>query len=111
MSEQAPVTSQVHCQLPAPLATHATSGGPKNCPNEEHCCIQPTVVDTVPSLGAKRTAKENKVPGITPPTPENKTTATNLAAGDSPTLKKSGHVEKAKKAPSAITPKPTVSKR
>ena len=33
--------------------------------------MEPTVVDTVPSLGAKRKAHENKVPGIKPPTAEN----------------------------------------
>src|SRR6185312_16659321 len=66
-TEQAPVTTQVHCQPPTRLATQATSGGPTNWPKEDHCCIQPTVVETVRSLGASLTASENSVPGITPP--------------------------------------------
>ena len=56
-------------------ATHATSGGPANWPIEDHCCAQPTVVETVFSPGASVTASENKVPGIKPPTIENINTA------------------------------------
>ena len=65
---QLPVTSQLHCQPPARVATQATSGGPANWPSADHCCIQPTVVETVCSPGASRTASENSVPGTTPPT-------------------------------------------
>ena len=45
----------------ASLATQATSGGPANWPSADHCCIQPTVVDSVCSLGARRTASANSV--------------------------------------------------
>ena len=72
--QQDPVISQVHCQPPTLAASQATNGGPANCPTEDHCCIQPTVVDTVPSWGDRRTAKENKVPGTKPPHMENKST-------------------------------------
>ena len=68
------VTTQVHCQPPTAPANHATTKGPMNWPVADHCCIQPTVVETVSSLGAKRTAQANKVPGIRPPTAENNTT-------------------------------------
>ena len=37
----------------------------------DHCIIQPTVVDTVRSPGARRGASANKPPGISPPTVEN----------------------------------------
>ena len=67
--------TQVHCQPPTAPATQATSGGPRNWPAEEHCCIQPTVVDTVSSSGATCTASANRVAGISPPIAENSTTA------------------------------------
>ena len=61
-SAQLLVTIQLHCHPPVRAATHATSGGPVNWPKADHCCIQPTVLETVDSLGASRTASENKVP-------------------------------------------------
>ena len=39
----APVATQVQCQPPIRLAIQATSGGPTNWPQADHCCIQPTV--------------------------------------------------------------------
>ena len=69
-SPNAAVTHQITCQPPARAAAHAARGGPANWPNADHCCIQPTVVETVPSSGATRTASENSVPGISPPTME-----------------------------------------
>jgi len=75
ISEAAPVTSQVSCQPPAMPATQATSGGPMNWPNADHCCIQPSVVDSVCSLGATRTPTANNVAGTSPPTDENASTA------------------------------------
>jgi ADP-glucose pyrophosphorylase len=76
IKQQLPVTAQVHSQPPAKAATQATKGGPKNCPVADHCCIHPTVVDSVSGLGAKRMASANKVPGIKPPTDESKMTDT-----------------------------------
>jgi hypothetical protein len=70
----APVTAPLHCHPPARDATHATSGGPVNWPIADHCCIQPTVVETVASPGASRTASENNVPGIKPPMHEKAST-------------------------------------
>ena len=75
MQAAVPVSAQVQCQPPTLPATQAISGGPRNWPADEHCCIQPTVVDTVRSLGATRTASENNTPGISPPTAENTSTA------------------------------------
>ena len=46
-SEAAPVAAPVQCQPPARAASQATMGGPANWPSAEHCCIQPTVVETV----------------------------------------------------------------
>ena len=74
-TEQAPVATHVHCQFPVVLATAATSGGPANWPNADHCWTQPTVVDNVPSPGANRTASANNVAGTSPPTLENSSTA------------------------------------
>jgi hypothetical protein len=71
---QPPVTHHIACQPPARAATQAASGGPANCPKADHCCIHPTVVDTVLSSGAIRTASENRVPGTRPPTVENSST-------------------------------------
>ena len=68
------VTTHVHCQPPTAPANQATAKGPKNWPVADHCCIQPTVVETVSSLGANRTAQANKVLGIKPPTAEYKIT-------------------------------------
>ena len=45
-------------------------GGPANCPTQDHCCIKPTVVETVPELGARCMAEVNKVAGIKPPSAE-----------------------------------------
>src|SRR5262245_34630674 len=75
ISDDAPVTSHVNCHPPATEATHATSGGPTNWPNADHCCIQPTVVDSVSSLGVTRTASANSVAGTSPPMAENTSTA------------------------------------
>ena len=69
------MASQVSCQPPAWLATQATSGGPPNWPSADHCCIQPTVLPSMASPGASRTASENRVPGMRPPTIENSSTA------------------------------------
>ena len=71
-----PVTNQVNCQPPICMATAATSGGPANCPTQDHCCMKPTVVDTVAWLGARCMAVVNKVAGIRPPVAENSATAT-----------------------------------
>ena len=79
-----PVTAQVQCQPPAKSATQATSGGPRNWPQAEHCCTQPIVVDTICSPGATLTARANKVAGIIPPTAENVTTATKRRIAPSP---------------------------
>src|SRR5699024_4736381 len=43
---QVPVAIQVACQPPTIVATHATRGGPRNCPRAETCCIQPSDVGT-----------------------------------------------------------------
>ena len=59
----APVVTQVHCQSPARMATHATMGGPANWPSADHCCIHPTVVAIVRSSGATRSAVEKVLPG------------------------------------------------
>ena len=66
-SEHARVTIQVHCQPPTRWASQATTGGATNWPNEEACCIRPTVVDTVEAPGAHRTLSMNRVAGTTPP--------------------------------------------
>lgn len=81
MREQIAVATQVMCQPPTLAASIATAGGPKNCPIDEHCCIQPTVVDTVCSFGAASTTTENRVPGMSPPMAENRTTARYLKPG------------------------------
>ncbi len=52
---------QVHCQPPMRWASQATAGGATNCPNEEACCIMPTVVETVDGPGgAVRTAEHEQ---------------------------------------------------
>ena len=75
MAEHALTTQPMACQLPLWVATQATSGGPMNCPIEEHCCVMPTVADTVSGAGASRTARLNRVLGTRPPTMENSSTA------------------------------------
>src|SRR4029078_4521677 len=75
-SDTAPVASQGQCQPPIRLAIQATSGGPTNWPQADHCWTQPTVLEIVASLGATRTASENRVAGIIPPSIENSSTAT-----------------------------------
>ena len=88
---------------PVVAAIQATSGGPANCPIDDHCCTHPTVVATVSSLGAKRTANENKVPGMTPPMAEKHTTHRNCsAAGKCHAC----HCAKANNAPTPMAPKP-----
>ena len=108
MAEQAPVSTQVPCQSPLLLATAATSGGPANWPSADHCCTQPTVVDNVPSLGAKRTASANNVAGISPPTPENSNTAAYRNEGARATSPLPANVATAD---NAIVVKPILSSR
>ncbi len=62
-------------QSPARETTNAISGGVKNWPNAEPCCISPAVVDTVSAFGANAGVLANKVPGIRPPAAENISTA------------------------------------
>jgi hypothetical protein len=95
-------------QLPVRAAATATTGGPANCPMADHCCIQPTVVETAPASGATRTDKENSVPGMSPPTMENSSTPAyrTRATGTVPC---DAQGAKAITAPAAMAANPTVS--
>jgi hypothetical protein len=70
--------------------------------------MKPTVVDTVPSLGAKRRAHENNVPGIKPPTAENITTHAKRSEVDKPSP---CHTAYAPNEPKLMQAKPISSKR
>ena len=62
-SEHAPVATQVRCQPPTWLATHATSGGPTNWPAADHCCTQPTVLDSVCRPAPRAPPARTRCPG------------------------------------------------
>ena len=99
MTQQTEVTQPVSCQPPYRAATQATSGGPANWPSADHCCIQPTVVDTVSVLGASLIDRLKSVAGIKPPSVENTNTPAYCAAGNAV-------APKASKAPAAIATNP-----